>query len=349
MASLQERQAYSATKSLKHVKGGYMTTDTSLNLPEARPSFAHLILTMACNLRCPQCFVDAGHKKTGEMDTLELLKVADELVKMRVHTVHVEGGEALLAPDAILVLKRLNRLRDVLLVTNGTLVNRDVAQRLAEAGMKKVALSLDGATKDTHNYFRPKTYEKIVNAIHLLQEAGVSVRISTTLMKPNVKEAVLLLEKSLAWGVDILNYDAFDMIGRGMEHPELQLSSSDWKFISHELLPRALEVSQQMQVKVAIPSKYLPLLDLDTNDPHFYWIDCTSAVSQLSILPDGSVIPCFVLATMSEYIAGNVKKQPLQEIWEQSPYMRYYRTLNGNKRCPMGYEGHMFFSNVRNK
>jgi MoaA/NifB/PqqE/SkfB family radical SAM enzyme len=315
---------------------------------EARPSFAHLLLTMGCNLRCPQCFVDAGRKLKGEMDTFELLKVADELVNMKVHTVHVEGGEALLAPDAILILKRLNKLRDVLLVTNGTLVNRDVARSLAETGMKKVALSLDGATPETHNYFRPKTYGKIVNAIHLLRQAGLSVRISTTLMKPNFKEALLLLEQCLAWGVDILNYDAFDMIGRGMVHPELQLSSSDWKFISYELLPRAIEVSEQMQVKVAIPSKYLPMLDVDSNDPHFDWLDCTSAVSQISILPDGSVIPCFVLATMPEYIAGNVKKQPLQEIWEQSPYMRYYRTLTGCKRCPMGYEGHMFFSNVRN-
>ncbi len=314
---------------------------------EKKPSFVHLLLTMACNLRCPQCFVDAGIKLKNEMTTLELLRVADDLVKMGVHTLHVEGGEALLAPDAILVLKRLSKLRDVLLVTNGTLINQEVASNLARAGMKKVALSLDGATAETHNYFRPGTFDKIVKAIYLLREAGIAVRISTTLMRPNYKEATLLLDKCLDWGVEILNYDAFDMIGRGMQHPELQLSAHDWRVIAFELLPRALEVSSQMQVKVAIPSRYVKLLDLDVSDPHFEWISCSSGRSQLSILPDGSVIPCFVLATMPEYVAGNVKEEPLHEIWENSVYMKYYRTLEGNKRCPLGYEGHLFFSNTR--
>jgi len=324
-----------------------MKTETRVREYEDRPSFAHLILTMACNLSCPQCFVDAGRKMPAEMDTLDLMKVADDLLKMGVHTVHVEGGEALLAPDAVEVLERLSKLRDLLLVTNGTLVDKEVAKRLAATGMKKIALSLDGATAETHNFFRPGTYDKVVEAIHLLRDEGLSVRISTTLMKRNFHEANQLLELCLGWGVKILNYDGFDMIGRGLEHPELQLSGADWKSITYNLLPRSLEVGSEMQVKVAIPSKHVKLLDIDTDDPHFEWISCTSGVSQFSILPDGNVIPCFVLLTMPEYAAGNVKKQPLDEIWHESPYMRYYRTLGLDKRCPMGYEGHLFFSNTR--
>ncbi len=324
-----------------------MRTETTVGVYEEKPSFAHLILTMACNLTCPQCFVDAGCKMDNEMDTLDLMKVADDLVKMGIHTVHVEGGEALLKPDAVEVLERLSELRDLLLVTNGTLVTQEVAERLAATGMKKVALSLDGATAETHDFFRPGTFDKVVDAIRYLREAGLGVRISTTLMKPNFKEANLLLEKCLDWGVQILNYDAFDMIGRGMEHPELQLSGSDWKHISYELFPRAIEAASQMQVKVAVPSKYVELLDIDTEDPHFDWISCTSGVSQLSILPNGNVIPCFALLTMPEYTAGNVRSEPLNDIWHKSPYMRYYRTVGMDRRCPMGYEGHLFFSNTR--
>lgn len=315
--------------------------------PQDKPTFAHLLLTKACNLRCPQCFVDAGIRTQDEMDILDLLRVADELVKMDVHTIHVEGGEPLLAPDATLVLKRLSKLRDVLMVTNGTLVTRDVAHRLAEAGMKQVAMSLDGATPETHNFFRPGTYDKVIAAIGYLREAGLAVRISTTLMKPNVHEARLLLERCLDWGVRIVNYDAFDLIGRGTQHPEFQLSEEAWKGLATELLPRALEVSSRIQVKVAIPNKYIAQLGIDMNDPHIGWIWCTSGVAQFSILSDGSVIPCFVQATMPEYVAGNVKQQSLQDIWDYSPYLRYYRTLDIEKLCPMGYKGHFFFSNVR--
>ena len=312
-----------------------------------RLSFVHLFLTWTCNLRCPQCFVSAGKRHPGELSTLELLNLADEMVEMGVHTVHVEGGEVLLRRDAFAVLRRLSSLRDVLVVTNGTLVDRDSAQRLADAGLKRVAVSLDGATAETHDFFRPGSFDKIVKAIGWLREAGLDVRVSTTLMKPNVHEANQLLEACLDWGISILNYDAFDVIGRGMEHPEFRLTKADWQVLAQRLLPRALEVSSQMQVKVAVPSMYVPLLKLDTEDPCFHWMDCTSGISQLAITPDGSVIPCFALVTMDELCVGNVREQSLRELWHSSPRLRHYRTLDGDDRCPMGYEGHLFFSNMR--
>jgi MoaA/NifB/PqqE/SkfB family radical SAM enzyme len=314
-----------------------------------KPSYAHLLLTRSCNLRCPQCFVDAGVPGKGEMNTVELLKAADDLVRMGIRTVHVEGGEALLQPDAIEVLKRLaDNVPDVILVTNATRLDEACAKRLADAGLTQVALSLDGATKETHDAFRPGNFDKVVRAIELLQAEGLGVRISTTLMKPNFHECVLLLEKCLEWGIRILNYDGFDRIGRGIEHPELALDPEDWKTISSELFPRALEVAESMQVKVAIPSKYVKLLGIDRDDPCYEWIYCTSGLSQLSIMPDGNVIPCFILLTTPEYVAGNIKEQSLEEIWNDSPYMEHYRTLPLSKRCPIGYHGHLFFSNVRN-
>jgi MoaA/NifB/PqqE/SkfB family radical SAM enzyme len=313
-----------------------------------KPSYAHLLLTTTCNLRCPQCFVDAGDALRGEMDTLELMNAADQLIEMGIRTVHVEGGEALMAPGAIDVLERLARnVPDVLLVTNGTLVDEERARRLAGAGLKQVALSLDGATAPTHDAFRPGNFEKVVRAIGFLRDAGLGVRISTTLMKPNVEEAVQLLEHCLDWGVRILNYDAFDVIGRGGRNPELALSGDNWKWVAANLFPRALEIAARMQVKVAIPSKYVQLLGIDKEDPQYEWIYCSSGLSQVLITPDGSVMPCFVLVTTPEYTAGNIREEPLEEIWHDSPYMRHYRSLPLSKRCPMGYHGHLFFSNVR--
>lgn len=312
-----------------------------------RPTFVHLFLTWSCNLRCPQCFVSAGHGQPGEMDTLRLLTLADELVELRVRTVHVEGGEVTLRPDFLPVLERLSRLDDLLVVTNATRLDAATAEDLAAAGLRRVAVSLDGATAATHDQFRPGTFETIVEAIGHLQHAGLEVRVSTTLMEPNAHEAELLLDKCLAWGVTILNYDAFDMIGRGAEHPELRLSKGQWRRLGERLLPRAVEVADEMQVKVAIPSEHIPQLGLDPDDPHFEWLECTSGISQLAITPDGSVIPCFALVTLPELAVGNVKRESLAEIWRHSPRLDYYRTLTGDARCPMGYEGHLFFSNRR--
>ena len=324
-----------------------MSSSLDLRNQSAKPSYAHLLLTRSCNLRCPQCFVDAGVPLEGEMNTVELMKAVDDLIRMGIRTVHVEGGEALLASEAVEVLERLAaNVPDVLLVTNATRLDRECARRLAGAGLKQVALSLDGATQATHDRFRPGNFDRVVRAIDHLRAEGLGVRVSTTLMKPNVHESVLLLEKCLDWGIRILNYDAFDKIGRGIEHPELSLAGEDWKALSSELFPRAIEVASRMQVKVAIPSKYVNLLGIDKKDPHYEWIYCSSGLSQLSIMPDGNVIPCFILLTTPEYVAGNIKEQSLEEIWNDSPYMEHYRTLPLSKRCPIGYHGHLFFSNV---
>jgi len=325
-----------------------MKANLDLEHQREKPSYAHLLLTTSCNLRCPQCFVDAGTAMKKEMDTLELMNAADQLIEMGIRTVHVEGGEALMAPGALDVLSRLaQNVPDVLLVTNGTLVTKEYAQKLKDAGMKQVALSLDGAKAETHDVFRPGNFDKVVRAIGFLRDAGLGVRISTTLMKPNFKEAVELLDKCLEWGVRILNYDAFDVIGRGGRNPELALEPEDWKWLAANLFPRAMEVAKQMQVKVAIPSKYVSLLGIEKTDPQYEWIYCSSGLSQILITPDGSVMPCFVLVTTPEFKAGNIREEPLEEIWHDSPYMKHYRSLPLSKRCPMGYHGHLFFSNVR--
>lgn len=322
-------------------------SSATTNTRNLRPTFVHLLLTMACNLRCPQCFVDAGKKMRGEMGTLDLVRVAKDLVELRPHTVHVEGGEAMLSRDLYMVLTLLSELRDVLLVTNGTYITPEAVEMLKDTGIRKVALSLDGATEATHNIFRPDTFSVIMESIRLLREAGISVRVSTTLMKPNVHEAMQLVERCLEWGVDLLNYDAFDFIGRAVEHPEYRISSDDWQAIESELFPRALEVSDDIQINVAIPDANVKHFEKEIDTPHFDWIWCSSGDTQFEILPDGSLIPCFVMAAVPQHVAGNVKEQSLVDIWHHSPSLNYYRSLPYDRRCPMNYHGHLFFSNKR--
>lgn len=311
-----------------------------------KPLYVHLLLTMECNLRCPHCFVEAGKKLDGEMDTIDMMRIAKELVEMRVHTVHVEGGEALLFRDGIDVLKQLSKIHELLLVTNGKLITKETARNLSRAGVKHVAISIDGATKETHEKFRPNTYNKAVSAIKILKDEDIKVRVSTTLMKPNVSECALLVDKCIEWGVEHLNYDAFDLIGRGALHPEYQLSGSDWDFVVNYLFPKALSVADNMRIKVSIPTIYADKIDF--TDSHIETVSCTAGESQLEILPDGSVVPCYIMAARPEFRSDNLKEQSLKDIWANSPYLKYYRTLVDNKqKCPIGYDGHIFFSNTR--
>src|SRR6476659_556740 len=91
-------------------------------------------LTRTCNLKCVHCYTASEAKKyAGELTTGEAKLVLDDLAAFKVPAVLFSGGEPLVRPD-VLELAAYARLRGlhVVLSTNGTLIDRDVAQKLKD-------------------------------------------------------------------------------------------------------------------------------------------------------------------------------------------------------------------------
>ena len=66
----------------------------------------------------------------------------------------------------------------VALATNGTLVTKDVAQKIANTGVKRVSISLDGADAQTHDRFRgiAGAFEAAVHGLRNLKQSGCRCR-----------------------------------------------------------------------------------------------------------------------------------------------------------------------------
>src|SRR5512143_1333173 len=120
-------------------------------------------LTEACNLRCRHCY--QGERATGEMSLPEIKAVIGEVSDMIddwsgaydlafSRSMNITGGEPFLWPDLFEVLGLVSgRGFDVYLLTNGTLVNRERALRLAELGVKGVQVSIEGP-EEVHDSIR---------------------------------------------------------------------------------------------------------------------------------------------------------------------------------------------------
>jgi radical SAM protein with 4Fe4S-binding SPASM domain len=192
--------------------------------PSPTPSLRYLELQMTdrCNLRCRHCYIGDGLYQDLSVEQIQkLLKEFEEIQGLRLL---LSGGEPLLHPYfwEINEILRDQAFRSVLL-SNGTLVTRDVSRRLR---VHEVQISLDGM-KEGHESLRGKgNFEKTLRAIDTLQEAGIAVSIATMIHRRNLAEfdqlASLLESKNITeWNVDVPCIE-----GRLKENRELWVSPS---------------------------------------------------------------------------------------------------------------------------
>jgi len=118
------------------------------------PLRVSLNITRKCNLRCKDCFADAGSSDTNELTTKELFYLINQMKDAGTFFLAIGGGEPLLRNDLFRVIEyaRENFIA-VSIVTNGLLINKEIAKKLNELDLDKISISIDGLEKN-HNYIR---------------------------------------------------------------------------------------------------------------------------------------------------------------------------------------------------
>lgn len=151
------------------------------------PFFLLICPTQACNLDCPGCYTASGKGKWGNTLKYEVIdKTIGEMKKLwGAHFVVFSGGEPLLYPHLFDIVQK-HRDSFFLMYTNGILINKKMAQRLAEVGNVTPAISVEGFEKETDARRGKGAYQKVLTAFDNLREAGVPFGISVTVTRENV-------------------------------------------------------------------------------------------------------------------------------------------------------------------
>ncbi len=167
------------------------------------PQHMSVELTSGCNLRCIYCYRDSGPQMGPFLSGKQLINILEELHQSGLRSVELTGGEPLLHPQFRAVLdfcaKQLDR---VALLTNGTLIDKEIARELGQRREKVlVQVDLDGPVPNVHDALRgvQGAFVRAKYAIKLLAEHGVSTRVAMNVTKDNLNyiEDTLLLAKSL--------------------------------------------------------------------------------------------------------------------------------------------------------
>ena len=249
------------------------------------------------------------------MPAEDFLRVIDEEVTPHVnpHEVMVilSGGEPLMRDDIEDVGRALYRREYPWgMVTNGMLFTEERFRKLYAAGLRSVAVSLDGNEED-HNWMRGhvSSFKNAMRAIRLLaSQERVVWDVVTCVNNRNVQYLTQL--KNLLYEAGVRQWRFFTIFpaGRASQHPDLQLPGEKLR----EVLDFIIACRKEGKIHASFACEgFLGAYEGKVRD-HLY--QCAAGISVASVLIDGSISAC--TSIRGKYYQGNIYKDRFWDVWE---------------------------------
>lgn len=147
--------------------------------------------TRTCNLKCVHCYTDSDNLKyDNELSTEEGLRLIDDLADFGIPSLLFSGGEPFMRKDLFQLLEYAAKkgVRPVI-STNGTLIDKQTAKDVRNAGVVYVGISLDGL-EDINDTFRgvEGAFKRTMEGFDNCRAAGQRVGLRLTLTKRNYED-----------------------------------------------------------------------------------------------------------------------------------------------------------------
>jgi radical SAM protein with 4Fe4S-binding SPASM domain len=278
----------------------------------------------------------------------ESLRFIEHLAAFAKPILVLSGGEPLFRPDIYHIAKHA---RDcgltVALATNGTLITPEVAQKIVDAGIRRVAISIDGADEVTHDAFRrqPGSLAAALAGFRHLRALDMSMQINCTITKHNVHQIDLLYAKACELGADALHLFMLVPVGCGVQIAESNMLPPEeyervlnWMYDKSKLrqlhlkatcAPHYFRVLRQRAAKdhvriAATHSHGKPHGPGHHHDLSAMTKGCLAGSAICFVSHTGEVFPCGYLPVS----AGNVKNQAMRAIWEHAAVFQRLRNAD---------------------
>jgi MoaA/NifB/PqqE/SkfB family radical SAM enzyme len=311
--------------------------------PPPLPRELQVEVTAACNLRCHMCLVryrPPVNRVTGSLGFDRFREIVDAVPDLEKLT--LQGlGEPLLAPDLLRMIGHATA-RGVRtgFNTNATLLTRAMAERLVDAGLEWLCISLDGA--------RPETYESIRDGAHfgtverhvrelveVMRRRGATrpeLSIVMVAMRRNVAELPDVVARAAEWGVPTVRVQSLshsfsdtESAGDYVEIQNFTAREALWSDTDPEvsrIFDAARRRASELGVRLRLPELAERPASRTDGTPGCAW-PWTSAY----VRRDGLVQPCCMLMGDDRGILGDAAQDGFAAVWRSAPYEAFRAAL----------------------
>lgn len=285
-------------------------------------------LTERCNLRCKHCYQEASNPR--ELSRQQIFAVLEEIAAMLQAwrenydlefqpSFNVTGGEPFLRPDFFAILEGMAAIGfEIYVLSNGTVITPERAQRLAELQVNGVQVSLEGP-EPIHEAIRGRgSFAAALQGIRTLMAAGLKVSLNATLSRLNAGYSLDLVGVARSLGVPRLGFSRLVPSGQGRALLNQMLSTAQVQRLYEELLSLRID---GLEITTGDPLAAQMGTPAPAEVEAFPSGGCAAGVSGLTILADGTVVPCRRL----HLPLGKVGQDSLREIWAAAPVLEALR------------------------
>jgi radical SAM protein with 4Fe4S-binding SPASM domain len=178
--------------------------------------------TNRCNLNCLHCYSSStSDRSSNQLSTTEAKQLLSGLAKVNCPVVLFTGGEPLLRDDLFELLAEAGRLGlQTAISSNGTLIDSAAADKLAEAGVNYVGISIDG-DQEFHDAFRQSKgcFKAALTGIENCQKAGLKTGLRFTITKSNISQIPFVFELTASANVRRICFYHLIKAGRAKNNP----------------------------------------------------------------------------------------------------------------------------------
>lgn len=301
------------------------------------PKYVVWELTLACNMRCEHCGSAAGKARRDELTEDEMLKVCDDLAELGCERVTLLGGEPLIHKSWQSVARRIrdNGFR-ANVITNGWTLNRpEVCDAIKDVGLTIVGISIDGC-KSSHDKLRRRegAFDRILEGMKLLRQREVPIAVSTTLTNDSLNDLWELYDVLKANQVKVWQLQVACPLGR--------LEKDNPVLLGPQRLAEVYEFARELNKKddgihldlADNVGYYGSPMDQEPGRNHrgtyALWRGCFAGIQAMGIDSNGDIKGCQSHPSTPDYIAGNLRKRPLAEIWNDPEAFKQTRKFTKN-------------------
>jgi radical SAM protein with 4Fe4S-binding SPASM domain len=299
------------------------------------PTSVDVFITSRCNLRCVHCFASGEMDKGHELPFGHLESIFDQLEKMGVFEIRINGGEPLLHREIRKILSGLRRRRfRKVMLTNGTLLDEETVLLLKESRVIPT-VSLDDSAADRHDLFRgvKGSFDRTIDALGILQKHGIEYGINCCLHKNNMGRLEEVIDLAVQHGAKRIAFLDLKPVGRMMSH-------RDWvpSYREYEKLMKYLEAARVrhkwIDVSRDVFTHCLPMRESVLEAKKGY-VSCYAGKTRLSVDSTGLVYPCNLVLSDPQWVMGDTGKEKIWDIWfsEKWSFFRGKVKINDLRKC----------------
>lgn len=302
----------------------------SLDMNKYKLDHLFFNITNRCNLECKYCYDNSSKpiRKFDSGSSLNLKQIemlAFEAKECGAKKVTLSGGEPFARNDWYEIFSIFDNLGFSLAIsTNGTLINKEIVNKLSNFKDIIFQISIDGA-KITHEKIRGKVgcFDKTISTVNLLKKFGFDVQINCVIFKENYWEIPFLYNISQKYRIITRLTLLSDIFGRGKSVADKSLSIKE---INNLIKAIHYARKQNTFIYFNLPPLLLPIEDVFPISPSCGW-----AKGQCGVLHNGDVTICGLSSGRKDLVAGNIKNKSFKKIWFNSELFKKLRSFKADE------------------